>query len=194
MIELAIVKLGVQHDLACRRSIHQQMVDAFMGGIPSQATPPIPIIPAPAVRELRARLILEEALETINAMGVTVIFSGIASTTIPKNGDFMTLLNRPDENWVAPHKFQADGECDIVEVVDGCCDIKVVTTGTLTAFGVSDDAMQFEVDSNNLRKFAEGHTIREDGKLVKPPNHPNPRIYELLKAQGAPEQVLHPQK
>ena len=165
-----------------------------MAGIPSQDTPAIPLTPAPSVRELRARLILEEALETINAMGVTVIFDGCASTDIPEGGQFSTLLNRPSEGWVAPHAFKAEDKCDIVEVVDGCCDIKVVTTGTLTAFGVADDAVQFETDSNNLRKFAEGHTIREDGKLVKPPNHPNPRIRELLISQGASAHVLEPQK
>jgi hypothetical protein len=68
----------------------------------------------------------------------------------------------------------------MVELVDGCCDLSVVTIGTLSACGVSDDPFLMEVDQNNLDKFGDGHSYREDGKLIKPPDHQPPRIEELL--------------
>lgn len=255
MIEEIIVHPGVSGDVARRRSIHQQMVDSMMRGA-NQEVPLLPTVPAERWVLLRARLMLEEVIETINDMGVQVIISGVASTAIPEGGEFETVLNKPFEagsrfraasgeifdlvlqdegdgdeepvyiwsdgnedfahkdgvgpidgtgrglngefvqlnekeavGWVAPHRFEAVTSPNIIGVADGCCDVKVVTTGTLTAFGLSDDSLQFEVDSNNLRKFAEGHTIDSGGKLIKPPNHPAPRIKEIIAAQRKTEPI-----
>lgn len=62
----------------------------------------------------------------------------------------------------------------IIDVVDGACDLRYVTTGTLVAFGVPDLHVQREVDQNNMLKFRPGHSFREDGKLIKPADHPVP--------------------
>lgn len=131
------------------------MVDEFMR-LAKQEIPEKPIEPSEEVRLLRAKLIYEEALETINALGVSII----------------------------NNEFKITGPFDMVEVVDGCCDLKVVTTGTLTAIGVDDIDVQLEVDKNNLDKFGPGHSIREDGKLIKPPNHQPPNIRQILIEQG----------
>jgi predicted HAD superfamily Cof-like phosphohydrolase len=74
-----------------------------------------------------------------------------------------------------------DFALNTAEVIDGCCDLKVVTTGTLSAFGLPDELFQEEVDTNNLAKFGPGGRRREDGKWVKPPNHKPPDIAGLLK-------------
>ena len=68
----------------------------------------------------------------------------------------------------------------MVETIDGCCDLAVVTTGTLSACGVPDLPFQQAVDQNNLEKFGPGNTIRDDGKLIKPPGHKPPDIAGIL--------------
>lgn len=72
--------------------------------------------------------------------------------------------------------------CDIVETIDGCADLIVVTTGTLSSMGVHDETILHEVDLNNLSKILHG-TVREDGKLIKPKNHPKPDIEGALERQ-----------
>ena len=67
------------------------------------------------------------------------------------------------------------GECSLLEVVDGCCDVSVVTIGTLSAFGVDDSPVLKIVDEANLRKFGRGHSYRADGKLVKPADFVGPK-------------------
>jgi predicted HAD superfamily Cof-like phosphohydrolase len=141
------------------RSTHQRYVDEFMNKA-KQETPDTPTIPSEDVRLLRAKLIFEECMETVAAMGVEVI----------------TL----EEGSV----FRIVGPCDIVEVADGCADIAVVTTGTLSAFGIADYGIQKLVDQNNLDKFGPGHSFREDGKLEKPPGHKPPDILSELQRLG----------
>jgi len=141
------------------RSIHQQKVDKFMR-LANQEIPSKPIIPNKEVRELRASLILEECLETIKALGFRALFD--------EKGGFGFL-----------DKY----EPDMIEVADGCADIKVVTTGTLTAFGIDDDELQNIVDENNLAKFGPGGYRREDGKWMKPPDHQPPDIARILDQQ-----------
>lgn len=123
-------------------------------------------------RILRAKLILEEAFETVYALGVSV---GYPSSSLAKNeetGDMPLYLDAL--------VYRADLEYNPVEVIDGCCDIKVVTTGTLVAMGVPDEPFQHAVDANNLAKFGPGGYRREDGKWVKPPGHKPPDIEGIL--------------
>ena len=130
-----------------------------------QATPQEVAAPDEATRLLRARLILEEAMETIHALGVEVRVGGQAA---------------PSGAWAcAP-----SGEVDLEGVVDGCADISVVTIGTLIAFGVDDKPILEEVDRANLRKFAPGSYEREDGKWMKPPTWRPPDIGGVLAQQG----------
>jgi len=128
-----------------------------------QETPDFPGIPSKEVLELRAKLLYEETMETIAALGVTV------------RTDFVTLETT----------FIADGEPSLVEIIDGCCDVAVVTAGTLLACGVPDEPFLKLVCDNNLAKFGPGHSWRPDGKLIKPPGHKPPDIAgELAKLRA----------
>lgn len=135
---------------------HYQRVKDFMQKV-GQDTPEGAVIPDAKIRILRAKLILEEALETVEALGVTVHHSGHQIT---------------EEGL----EYAAPNPVDLKEVVDGCADISVVTIGTLIAFGVDDEPVLEEVDASNLRKFGPGSYRREDGKWMKPPNWTPPDI------------------
>lgn len=106
------------------RSVHQHRVDSFMEKA-GQDTPDKPCVPSTEVRRLRASLMLEECLETIRAMGVEVLIRDSQQTVSHLDGTFEDAF-----------EFRENGEPNIVEVVDGCCDTHVVTTGTLTAFAL----------------------------------------------------------
>ena len=134
-----------------------------------QETPSAVTIPDADTRVLRAKLILEEALETVTALGVTVRISDGSDGTLGRG----SVLD-----------FEATDEPDLEEIVDGCADISVVTVGTLIAFGVDDEPILEEVDRANLRKFAEGSYRREDGKWMKPPGWTKPDILGVIEAQS----------
>jgi len=140
---------------------HQQRIEEFMR-LAGQAVPLKPTMPSLEVRRLRANIILEEARETINGLGFEI---GIDSHEIPVVSE--------------------SGEPNIIEVVDGCADISVVTIGTLSAFGVADKPLLETVDAANLRKFGPGSYRREtDGKWMKPPDFKAPDIISVLMSQG----------
>jgi len=142
---------------------HQERVEEFMKKA-GQVVPARPIMCPNEILRLRANLILEEALETIEAMGFQVVLK-------PFDGAIE----------VGPQVR----EPDLVKIVDGCGDISVVTTGTLSALGVKDRPVLEAVDANNLAKFGPGSYRREsDGKWMKPPDHKAPDIMGLLILQG----------
>ncbi len=151
---------------------HYTRVRVFMQKI-GQATPASPVVPDEKTRLLRAKLILEEAIETIRAMGV-----GVRLRDTEGQEGLVT---------VDPHElsFYINGEVDLEEVVDGCADISVVTIGTLIAFGVDDEPVLEEVDQANLRKFGPGSYERDDGKWIKPPDWTPPDILGVLERQAS---------
>lgn len=138
------------------KSEHYKSVESFMI-LARQDVPESPCVPWVEVRRLRAKLILEEALETVEALG------------------FMAYVG--EEHHV---HLEHDGEPNLIEIIDGCCDVSVVTTGTLIACGVPDLPFLNAVNQNNLDKFGPGHSYREDGKLIKPPGHRKPDIQSIL--------------
>lgn len=154
-----------------QRTQHQQRVEAFME-LAKQELPNSPTEPSESVRLLRAKLIFEEALETITALGFSISMDA-------------SSLMEPGVVFA----FHACDSFNMVEAVDGCCDLSVVTIGTLSALGVADAPLIETVDRNNLDKFGPGHTIREDGKLVKPPGHKPPDITAELVKQGWPNPI-----
>ena len=145
------------------KSVHQLNIEAFM--LRAKQEVPVKITkPSEAVRLLRAKLILEEALETINlGLGVNIYN--------PDN--FILKLSSSFE-------FRIINPFNMVELIDGCCDLKVVTTGTLSACGIPDMPFQEEIDKNNLEKFNTGYKIRDDGKIIKSPLHKAPDIKFIL--------------
>ena len=146
---------------------HYQRVRSFMERV-GQDTPRSPTIPDAATRLLRAKLILEETMETLHALGVTVELADGCKHVI----EHRELVLR------------ATDQVDLEGVVDGCADISVVTIGTLIAFGVDDEEALAEVDQSNLRKFGPGSYRREDGKWIKPPDWTPPDLQSILVRQG----------
>lgn len=143
------------------KSIHQQRVERFMV-LANQEIPTTPTIPDEKTRRFRAKIILEEALETVKGLG------------------FQVHQNSVDGKIEVGAQIY---EPDMVEIIDGCADVIVVTTGTLSACGVADHSIQAEVDAANLRKFGPGSYKREDGKWMKPPDFRPPDIARILKEQ-----------
>lgn len=165
------VTMPTRHPNKWHRSSHQQRVEVFMERA-KQELPSIPTEPSEAIRLLRAKLIFEEALETIAALGIGIVVEELG-------GAFAIRPNQP-----LKLSFCIEAPFNMADVVDGCCDISVVTIGTLSALGVADMPLLELVDENNLAKFGPGHSIREDGKLVKPPGHKPPDIVAELVKQG----------
>lgn len=151
------------------KSEHQQRVEELMVKA-KQEVPNKPTIPDARTRILRAKLILEEAIETVTALGVDVVFHA------PENSKL---------NQLHGLSFYDNGKPNLIEIADGCWDIRVVTTGTLSACGIHDEEGQIEVDKNNLAKFDNPNAYwREDGKFVKAPDHPKPDIESIIQNQS----------
>lgn len=162
---------------------HYDKVKQFMqnGG---QETPDCVTIPDEKTRILRARLMLEEVLETIqDGLGLDVVVMGMDPDKVREEYGSFTL----------PHGIIQKGELifrparpvNLVEVADGCADTKVVTTGTLIAFGIPDDELQDIVDDSNLAK---GNVKDEHGKIQKPPGWQPPDVKGFLE-RISPEAV-----
>jgi predicted HAD superfamily Cof-like phosphohydrolase len=152
---------------------HQQRIESFMRTA-RQEVPAVPAIPPDEVRLLRAKLIFEEAMETITALGVDVVVDqrmGQHGPAVLHDNSYSLILNskRPP---------------NLLEIADGCADISVVTIGTLSACGISDQPLLETVDGANLRKFGPGSHRREDGKWVKPTDWTPPDIEGVLRQQG----------
>ncbi len=154
------------------RTRHQERVEDLMRKA-NQPIPNFPTVPDDKTILLRARLMMEEVLETIHAMGVFVYCLNDNETDMGYSDVFMSCLD-----------FEKLAPSNIVEVADGCADVSVVTIGTASAFGIGMAPILKAVDENNLAKFGPGHSYREDGKLIKPPGHKPPDLKSILIAQG----------
>lgn len=93
----------------------QRQVHNFMKAF-GQECPEKSCIPSLEVRKLRAKLILEEALETIEALGFRIHIH--------------------PEDWADVSVVETGYEPKLAEIADGCEDLKVVTEGTLIACGL----------------------------------------------------------
>lgn len=122
---------------------------------------PVGLTPEICRPELRARLILEEAFETVNALVGTArardlleeLRSGIGEATPP----------------------------DLVEAADGMCDTLYVVFGAAVEMGIDLQPLFDEVHRTNMAK--EGGAMRSDGKILKPTGWVKPDLATLLDAQ-----------
>ncbi len=131
-------------------------------GISVPELPNRPFMPDEETRRLRAKLLLEEALEQISGLGFDVY---------GENGDYIG-------NGV---EFVPNGKENLAEIADGIADVSVINIGTAIACGLPDVPLLEAVDFNNMAKFGPGHSIRADGKLIKPPNHPKPDFAGIIR-------------
>jgi len=121
--------------------------------------------------ELRARLILEEAFETVEAMlGFDVAFE---------------LVKDEKDKWLDKSDEATISEPSLVEAVDGLTDLLYVTFGAFDTFGVDADDPFDLVHAANMTKIRAGKD--ENGKERKPDGFvpPQEQIRALLVRLGA---------
>lgn len=117
-------------------------------------------------RRLRAKLVMEEALELAEALGVAFAFDDL---TEPRVIDPKSLRTA-----------DAGTGYDIVETLDALADLSVVVKGSGVHLGLPvDETLLTEVAPSNMSKMgADGNPIyNEDGKIMKGPGYfpPTPK-------------------
>lgn len=162
------------------KSKHQKRVELFHKAA-GQTDMPYPSLPPKEILLLRAKLIFEEAMETIEALGCHLV-------TIGARDDGVILQNCDIE--IETGIFEPDLE----KIADGCGDLSVVNSGTMLACGIDDTELLEEIDANNLAKFGPGGYRRDDGKWVKPPDHQPPDIKGILDRQREEKMLERKQK
>lgn len=132
---------------------------------PRQRVPPAVCDRPPDVRILCGQLILEEALETLKALGLSVQFKGLGRTYTIDGIEKFELTPTHDPN--------------LADIVDGCCDTIYVAVGCMVKHGVPDLPHLAEVCRANDAKFPGGVATMHPttGKYLKPagwrpPDHP----------------------
>lgn len=123
---------------------------------------------------LRARLIIEEAMETALAL-LMMNESDSAVAAI----DLWTMIDSLIKGCIDKSRQIQSPNDALVESIDGCVDLAYVTIGTNVSMGVSLDPFWNEVHRSNMSK-AGGPVV--EGKLMKPRGWYPPRIAELLDA------------
>jgi predicted HAD superfamily Cof-like phosphohydrolase len=115
---------------------------------------------SPAIRrpELRASLLAEEARETLEAI--------------------------TGQAWkVVPEQMGGSGKPDLVEAIDGMCDLLAVIYGTAVEFGVNLAPFWDEVHKTNMAK--ENPDPGACTKLVKPEGWQRPQLAPILEQESA---------
>jgi len=118
-------------------------------------------------RLLRAKLIAEEAAETVAALGFYADFyvSTQSSDAFgPTLGDITEIHELPNP--------------DDTEVIDGICDLIYVALGTVASMDINLDPHFIEVHRANMDKLA--GPVREDGKQLKPNGWQGPDHHRIL--------------
>jgi predicted HAD superfamily Cof-like phosphohydrolase len=124
--------------------------------------------PALRDRELRAKLIMEEAVETVAAMGFAV------TADIYKDDIYDPAYDTGD----VAHYEKSYAEPHFVDAIDGLVDTIYVVLGAAVAWGIDLDPFFAEVHRANMAKLGGG--MREDGKFLKPDNWTGPDITGIL--------------
>ena len=77
-------------------------------------------------------------------------------------------------------------EKDMVEIADGCADLKWVIEGLEHTLQIPQQAVWDEVSRSNLSKISPTGKVlkRDDGKVLKPDGWTPPDIKKILKEQG----------
>jgi predicted HAD superfamily Cof-like phosphohydrolase len=181
----------------------QWHVVKFMTMIGRDSLPNSPTIPSVEIIQLRARLMLEECLETIDAMGIQIEI-GISRTSI-YNGVCIIDVNSDIE-------FRNHHNCDMVLVADGLADSHYIGyCGTGNAFGIDMEKVFDEVHRSNMTKLWTDQEVQDNkyfievqhtkkyvncvgdrhwcvkdlsGKVIKSPSYSPANISAVLDSQG----------
>lgn len=113
---------------------------------------------------LRARLLIKEAIETVFAL------VGPADGQSIIQAELLKVLT-------AAAKKRQD-KPDLIEAIDGLCDVVVIAYGTAEAIGIDLEPFFDEVHRSNMAK--KGGPVVE-GKLLKPPGWTPPDIAGVLR-------------
>jgi len=141
----------------------RNQVEEFMVAA-EQTVPDKPTVPSDNIVRLRAKLILEEAIEYLEAT-YGKVFDDIK----------LELRDRLEHKQL---------KVDIIEIADALSDIDYVSEGARLAFGINGKEIADEVQRTNMAKFGPGSWKDENGKQRKPPNWQSPNIKSLLIEQG----------
>ena len=125
--------------------------------------PTSPALPEIRMGQLRAKLILEEAIETVVAL---------------VGGDEAYRMVNDAADAAGRALVGPASEPNLVEAIDGLCDTIVVCYGTAEAIGIDLEPFFDEVHRSNMAK--KGGPVREDGKRGKPPGWTPPDIAGVL--------------
>lgn len=138
----------------------QKRVTDFMRAVghPSPSTPAL----SGVRRSLRAALILEECLETIDALGFQVIDR--------RSNEALTF---------ADLELKSTNEARWASVVDGLVDQIYVVIGTAVEMGLDLNPFFQEVHRSNMSKVGAPET--ENGKLQKGSSYRPPQIAKMLR-------------
>lgn len=182
----------------------QSQVAEFMRFF-GQPTPEKPIQMDEATAKLRAKLILEEAFETVTkGLGLEIHFS----KQIDEDGGFVGFyVGEKDLLGNFDISFSKEKEVDLVQLADGLADLAYVGEfGTAVAAGIDLEPIQEEVHASNMTKawtekdvalatemyptaklenYGGGlyRLIREDGKVIKSPSYCEANLAPLVEAQ-----------
>jgi predicted HAD superfamily Cof-like phosphohydrolase len=135
----------------------------FKGGQPVLL---LPTVPSDERIRLRAKLVMEEAFETVAAMY--------------GNDEALQAHHRQVQDILAVARV----DVDLPKVADGCADLDYVVEGTRLELGINGLPIAKTVHAANMAKFGPGSWKREDGKQMKPPGWKPPDIEAELKKQG----------
>ena len=112
-----------------------------------------------AGRELRAKLIMEEAVETVAALGFEV------NAFIAHPGRSRVSNDGPDNDIIADYR-KVYPYINIIDYLDGLCDLTYVVMGGAVNANVNIERHFEEVHQANMRKLQ--GPKRADGKQLKP--------------------------
>lgn len=128
--------------------------------------PKNPIVPSVSQRERRLRLILEEFLELVEAMGFELVLRDefqMAWRTGDKEKLSILLAGAIGVRHVEESRY------DVVETADALGDLNVVVNGTAVDFGIPMPAIDYEIFSSNMTKLdPEGNPIVNHCKVCGP--------------------------
>lgn len=152
----------------------QEDVATFMRAC-DQEVPNTPTIPDEKTMRLRCKLIMEEALEFVEAAGFRV-----ASVAPHDNHRGQKIVDRK------AIEIEKITEPNLPEMAKELSDLNYVSYGAASAIGINLEEIHTEVQRSNMTKVAkDGKVIKNEfGKVVKPSTYEPADVDTILAKQG----------